>query len=482
MVKVSKIKFLFNTKKPEHNVSRPKFLNVVRLAQLSGVEVAENSKTNLNNTQDVLSLFQLQQKLNESKEKFKEIAEKSFSNVKPLGKSLFLDLKEKNITQKVLKQFRNMRLLHKNYLRDIVALFSGKNTIPYLGKLCSDVPTKQCFTVLNDSMITSPRLLVHFIKGENTTHHYMKVKNLKKLYSSCSVEELFNIKRKILKEFCAYTNTDCLIPDFKFSKTKLKKLRQLAAQYDAINVLLKEHNIHTSAIEALFYSGIEKCTKVGDILPNKDVMLGFSSVYDKSLGKNTPVILAFANTDIGYRFKAYRYDENLISNIGKLKKQVTHCIRTKNYKQINDLNNKILEYLKTIEVSEIYVEPKDIDGLEKEMEKCSDMTAEKIASILKDSNNDIVYYIKGLRNFNIKRYYNASIPLINCLKEFGKINKINEAYTEALAFNDVRHSPVGMYIRSGFEPISISKEEIEKELYSKSGFDWKRSVWMVYKL
>ncbi|MBO7672781.1 hypothetical protein J6S88_05155 [bacterium] len=479
MIKVSKVKLFPNIRKPGTHYSKPKFYSVIKLAQFTGAEVSEKAKPS--GTYNVCSLLQLQQKLAEIKEQFKEIA-KEFSGITLSGKSSLLDLSKKDITQNILNKERAKRLLHKGYLRDIVNEFSNKVKVPYLGKMCSDVPTKQFFTFLNESMIVSPRLLVHYIKGENTVSHYENIRELKRIYSSCSVNELFRMKMKILKEFGEYTNTDSLIPDYKFSKAQMKCLKQLTAKYDAIDGLLKKHNIHTSAIEALFYSGIENCSKAGDVLPNKDIMLGFSQVYDRTLKINIPVILSFANTDFGYRFKAYRYDENLISNIAKYKKQVSHCIKTKNYAYINDLDDKIMKYLKTIEVSEVYAEPKDIAGMRKEMEKCPDMTAEKIDNVLNNSTNDIVYHIRNLQNFDVKRYYNTSIPLIKCLKEFSRINKINEFYTEALAFNNVRHSPVGMYIKYGFEPISVSKEEIEKALLTKAGFDFKRSVWLVYKM
>ena len=481
MVTISKIQLSPNVKKLEKISSKPKVLNIIQLARFSGAEAAEKSTTSLKNTQTCLSLFQLQQKLKESKEAFKEIVKKSFSNLTISGESVILDLKE-NVTQSVLNQLKNIRLLHKNNLKEISTLFSNNAKIPYTNMLCSDIPEKQFFTHINESVIMSPRLMVHYIKGENTASHNRNVNDLKKIYGSCSINELLNMKKKILNEFCEYTNTDCLIPDYRFSKAKIKRLKLLTEKYDAIDDLLKKHNIHTSAIEALFYSGIEKCSKAGDILPNKDIMLGFSSVYDRNLKKDIPTILSFANTDVGYRFKAYRYDENFISNIEKYKKQVAHYINTKNYKCINDLNNKILDYLKTISVSEVYVELKDIEGLRNEMKKCPDMTEEKIEQVLKNSKNNTVYYINYLKNYDIKRYYNVSIPMIKCLKMFGKINNIDEAYIEALAFNNVKHSPIGMYIRNGFEPISIPKEEIEKELYSKAGFDYKRLVWLVYKL
>ena len=480
MVKISKVQLFPNAK--NKSIPKPKFLNVIRLAQFSGVRVAEKSPDSVKHTYENPSLFQLQQKLNDIKEECKAIIKNSLSNIAVSDKHIFIDLNEKFLTQKIINQLRNKRLLHKNCLKDIQTLISDKTEIPYINKFCSDIQPKQIFTVLNDSMFISPRFAIHYIKGENTISHYNNVKKLKKMYSSCSIEELFSIKTRILNKFSEYTNGDSLIPDDKFSKAEIKKLKQLAEKYDAIDNLLKTHNIHTSAIETLFYSGINKPLKAGDILPNKDVMLGFSNVYDRCLKKDTTTVLTFANTDLGYRFKTYRYDENLISNIEKYKKQVSYFIRTKNYKSINDLNNKILKYLKTMSVGEVFVEPKDIAGLQKEMKRCPDMTVDKISNVVMNSKNNTVYYIKNLKNFDIKRYYNVTIPLIKCLREFGKINSINEVYIEALAANNVQHSPVGMYIRYGFEPISISKEEIEKDLYKQNGFDYKRSVWLVYKL
>ena len=110
--------------------SAQKLLNVIRLAQFSGIEVSEKSKVKCREPQEILSLSQLQQKLEDSKEEFKEVVKQTFSNVISSGKSLFLDLKEKNITQKVLEQLKKERLLHKSYLTEIKNFISKETKIP----------------------------------------------------------------------------------------------------------------------------------------------------------------------------------------------------------------------------------------------------------------------------------------------------------------------------------------------------------------
>lgn len=129
MVKIFKIHLQPNIKKTVEKKSAPKLLNVIRLAQFSGIEVSEKSKVKCRESQEILSLFQLQQKLEDSKEGFKEIVKQTFSNVISSGESLLLNLKEKNITQKALDQLKKERLLHKSYLTEIANLISNETKI-----------------------------------------------------------------------------------------------------------------------------------------------------------------------------------------------------------------------------------------------------------------------------------------------------------------------------------------------------------------
>ena len=117
------------------NNSAPKLVNVIRLAQFSGIEVSEKSKVKFHKPQEILSLFQLQQMLEESKNGFKEIVKQTFLNVISSGKSLFLDLKEKNITQKAIEQIKKERLLHKSFLEEIANFISGETKIPYTNSI-----------------------------------------------------------------------------------------------------------------------------------------------------------------------------------------------------------------------------------------------------------------------------------------------------------------------------------------------------------
>ena len=95
---------------------------------------------------------------------------------------------------------------------------------------------------------------------------------------------------------------------------------------------------------------------------------------------------------------------------------------------------------------------KQAQMMQKKMEESKLFTPQKITTLLEDG--DSFYYLHNLKNFALDRYYDISKPLISCLKLFGENNNIKTTFLEALAYNNVKHSPVALYMHAGCKPLS----------------------------
>lgn len=432
----------------------------------SNINFTNNTKNRYSNAYDLAiksGVFSIEQYTakqenlthkNISKQEFlsnvNNIIENTFSQTKKMG-SFLLYKADKHISTKLLKKLKLERL-----------------------KMDFDNETKPLPYRENDSYLIHPRNNIKYIIGENTNKNFCNIKNLTKLYSKVPVKKLLINKNNILRQLSVYTNYN-FFPDNTFYNNELQNLQNLADKFDAItNILIKKH-IFTENIEYLLYSNISKELKIGSFLPNKDKIIDFSQIYNKKNKSYQKTFITTTKTDRGIRFKTYLYDD-IIDNITKYRKQYNHFINTNNIKEINNLNNKMYSIIKNSEIAEVYIEICDKNEIQKKMNESGLINPKNIETLLENENK--FYYIKNLKNFNNKIFYNSSHSLIKALKKFGENNNIKKGFLEALAFNNSKHSPVALYLKVGCKPIS-ENEEILKAKISK-GFDYKKNVWFVY--
>lgn len=338
---------------------------------------------------------------------------------------------------------------------------------------------KKLSNTYSNGIISHQRDLIRDIIGTNTASSFVHINNYRKLFSGSDTNKLFFQKSKIINVFAEFLNRSKGNPDFIYTKEEIKYLRNLAVKYDAINSLMEENGIRTKEIETLLFSNLKPLSK-GMLLPNNDVIINKTSVFDKQSVRQEPAIITFANTNIGYRFKLYRSIEDLIEKKDRIKKQFYYFLKTDNIKAINNLNKKIANKISSTEIAEVFVDVSTRTNMSKIM-KDGGLPKNVIESTLMD--DEKFYYLHNLRNFNIQRYFNVSKNLILEMKKFGKMNNIKTAIIEALAFADVKHSPVGLYLRAGCIPLSETRENIEKQIYKNpSGFDYRKNVWLKYNL
>lgn len=393
---------------------------------------------------------------------------------KTIKRGIFLYYKNsEEITSSLLKRIR-----FENFKYNILDNIKNANNIvnlPYINICLKNKTPKILQYNHKDSYIIHPRQKINnIIKDNDCDVNFCK--KYAKMLNKTPLKDLINQKIHITQKMLTFLNKTNNTYDFVFSKNELNEIKLLANKYDTIENLLLCNRIHTGNIEKLIFNITNRNIKEGDTLLNGDILLQKTKIYDKHKKSDIDAIVTFANTDRGYRFKIYKYDKDLFNKIPQITRQYKHYIKTNNIRNINTLNTKLTNLLKDDEIAEVFLEEYSQNEMKKLMQEDNLISPQTIEQLI--PNNNRYYYVKNLKNFNLKKYQNVSLTLIKCLKEFGRINLVKRAFLEAFSFNNIKHSPVFLYLRAGCMPISHSKEELEKFL--RNGFDFKKNVWLMY--
>ena len=391
-------------------------------------------------------------------------------------KGIFLYYKSNAVISSTLLKKIRFENLKFNTLNNI----SHSNEIVYLPYINSSIKNKTPKILqygYPDSYIIHPRTKLNFIIKDNNEKDFSQ--KYTQMLTNTPLQELIKKKNNIIKKINAFLDKTDGTYDFIFSKDELQNMQVLANKYDAIESLLIHNGINTSSIEAVIFNKINRKKFIpGTKLPNEDTIVRMIQIYDKQKKANTNAFLTFANTDRGYRFKAYKYDKDLYKQIPMIERKYKHYVKTNNINHINNLNMKLSQLIKDNEIAEVYLEEYNQKEMKKLISEDNSVPINLIEKVLQ--NNEKYYYAKNLKNFNLQKFQNVSTPLINCLKEFGRKNNVRKAFLEAFAFNNIKHSPVFLYLRAGCIPISCQKKDLEKFLHS--GYDYKKNVWLMYEL
>lgn len=400
----------------------------------------------------------------------------SGKDVKTFGKFCYLTLAD-SYSSKILDKIKKVFLKSKVANELILSSVPEEVSLPYLENpiVISGRNKKFLKYTSKDNIMIHPRdVLNNVIKNKVSNHLKFNVRNL----SGDTLKYLLEQKNKLLKEISTYIQCDAKFYDFLYTKKEIKHLELLSRQYDAIEALLLNNGVQTKNIETILFSNLNKAFKIGDTLPNGDILLKHLNIFDINQNKNIPAIMTFANTDRGYRFKIYKYDKKLYEQIPMITKKYGYYARTCNVASINNLNEKLSNSFTDNEIAEVYLKAFNQEKMKKLMGEDNMVPSDIMDKLLQ--NNEKYYYIKNLKNYNPKKYQNASAPLIVCLKEFGMKNNVKKAFLEAFAFDNIKHSPVFLYLRAGCTPISSSRKDLEMFLHN--GYDYKKNVWLMYEL
>ncbi len=407
------------------------------------------------------------------------IVGKKLVNSKRIGD--FVYYSSKNLLTKTLLKIIKLEYFKFKAAQASPVFQKQKNIIlPYVNKQYNElnINRKPILYRENDNIFIHPRDKLRSIIGETLMSDANKFKLYNDFIKKKEWKLLIAQKKEIINNIQAYKISSIADNDFKYTKEDIENLKKLAIKYDMINSCLENKGIYTKDIETVIYSNLQPNIGCGDVLPNGDIVLSCGMTYDLQKKFLIPSLITFANTNRGYRFKMYSYNGDAIAKIPAYKKQFEYFTRLENFDAIDLLNQRAAEYINGTEIAEVYAELLGKHDMTEKMKKSQVLPNAKIEELLNYQQKFL--YIKNLKNFDIKKFFNVALPLINCLKEFCLINKINKAFLEAECFNNVKHSPVFLYLKVGCKPIFYTKEEMEKELHT--GFDYKKNVWFTYEI
>ncbi len=275
------------------------------------------------------------------------------------------------------------------------------------------------------------------------------IKSLEKLYDKLGFEEIWNSKRFVLNKINDLLNK--ANSDFmgSFRDKELERMKFLSAKYTALNRSQVKLGYNTKGIESVLCSN-------SNLFEKNEYVNGLGLVIDKINVDNKPVIITFSDAYKRHSFKMY--------DLEKLKERESFIEKIPDYldtTQLNELNSKANTFInnqKSAKIAEIHFEVVDKDKFSKQL-KVDQSKRDEIAKIIQDSK--YIYYISSFENLKKKEYPSSAKILGIKLLSFLKDKNANPLFLKAEPYNG-QHSPVSLYLRAGFKPISITREDVLK--------------------
>ena len=415
---------------------------------------------------------------------FKKIGiefEKTEKNVKFADNPTVLDEKSKKLLKKAYIQILAMR----------ETLANLKQTDPLLNK-----PSfKNWFKNLNynnklpnkfDSIYTHPYDKAKYFTGDFSTQniHFINKKVSAITQKNISVFELEKSKMAELIKIKNITGTCNINTTGSLSNSDYKKLKKSALNYEIYNQALGRKRLFSKEVESIVSNSSSKPlseSKVGDIIDDYGLVLQKTTTYDKNLRQEIPCVVIFNKNQKDYNL-------NLIKTDGQQEKITAEIL--KEYEEINSINpsqkldfeNRIIELNqkaksiidseKDLLISKVHfniIDKKQFHAFEKDINP-------QIQTPPIESNKFVI--IADLLNTDPKRYFKAGRKIVLPLIELLKQNNCTDIFTMALAPNANDHSPLPLYLRAGFKPLSHTDKEVKELTANLKRWDSTTPVFM----
>lgn len=272
-----------------------------------------------------------------------------------------------------------------------------------------------------------------------------------------------------------------------FTQKELNQIKNHSMEYTALNEVLKKRNIYNKAVESVVYNSTKKMSRmnVGENVTGLGLIVKKTKIYDTDKKQKINCLIIFNTDPTGNTLRLIKTDkefEDKITNLENNYHKITALQKTTDIQeQINSLNETAKFLIK--EERNLLVSEASFNIINKETAKffLEEMPKPiKNNDVLKTINdNDSFIIVRDFINHNPKRYINAGMEVGFTLLHLAFKNKCNAVFIKALAMNNSKNSPVGMYLKYGFEPISHKKENIKEQIInSPDGFDYNEPVWL----
>lgn len=356
-----------------------------------------------------------------------------------------------------------------------IHLYSTNLEVPLVGGMNK----KNIPFLTSEPLIDHPRNIAAKIVGYQYSEENQLQDKKKLIYKKTSISNLIKEQKRNVNQIIAKILDKGTKQDFVYTNDEIKKIRILIKKYDAITSILLKNGVDMRNLEKFqYFSKFPKDIKAGTILPNSDVVIDTIKIMNLELNKRVPAIVTYANTNFGHRFKIYHYDKNLIMQNEKFQELVKRYSFLNLHGKISLLNKKCENLLQGDEIAEVFMESKNKEHIRENFSDKNLLSDEKLNELWEDGNNYI--FIRNLKNYDRKRYCNIAYPLIKILKNIVETNNLKNVFINALAYNNVKHSPAAMYLKAGCIPISHTKEEIMNML-KESNKAYDKSIFFMYK-
>lgn len=358
---------------------------------------------------------------------------------------------------------------------------------PTLGDWFKGFDKSPQLTIPATSLFEHPIDKTLFLTGQYTEKELKLIKKKTLKLNKIPESELIKEKIKILKELTSVLNKPNQYLYGAFTNIELKKIRNLSLNYSAYNQELIQRGIYNKNVEAVILNSSANLSdkKIGENINGYGFIIKKSNTYDRELKSEYPSLIVFSNISSKKTIKNIKIDKDFENEITKFKEDYeTFC----NSASIIDNNLQA-------KISSFNENAKSILGKEKNLviseisfsmlnKKLAELFISEIPKPLKNDdilkvidNDDVFPLIIDYKNHDSKRYPNGARDVASSLLHLFFQNKCSSIFVKALAINSNR-SPVGLYYRYGFEPVSHTHTQIKQGLANPLGFDYKEPVWM----
>ncbi len=292
-----------------------------------------------------------------------------------------------------------------------------------------------------------------------------QIKSLHKTFLKWNNNRIIREKLKILDKIVNLHNGHKIYFEGSFTNKELDNIKELAIKYRALNDVQKSRGLFTKNIETLLYA-----QPIPENIKKGDYAEGIGYVVNRIKMDNEDFIITFSEINKTYTFSLYKLNElnnttNILENIPK----------TLSIEDVNDLNKQaksVIDSEKEI-IAQIGFQVKS-DGY-KNLKHSNNYNDKNLKQIL-DNNTDYIYISDFSNNYPHKYCKAGKIIGIQLLK-FLKERNCFPLFLTADTYKGSKHSPVSMYLRAGFKPISYSVEELKNKMSTnKSRFPENKKV------
>jgi len=266
-------------------------------------------------------------------------------------------------------------------------------------------------------------------------------------YKDCPIlniiETKANILTKINEILCKKSG------DFhgQFNNKDFDLLKNLAVEYRALNNIQSHYGYTTKALESVLFSDT-KNLKCGEYID------GLGLITDELTVNGKDTVITFKYNQDEYLFRMY--DKEKLKEKDKFLTDLPETTYLEDLNTINKMSKDIIQKEGNALVAEVRFKVMDINSARNFMKK-NNLPEEYADKIMQDSK--YAYLIQNFKNFQ-KRDYRSAARIIGT--KLLKTLKDKDAFPIFLRAEpyDSTHSPVVLYLRSGFKPLSRTEKEV----------------------